>query len=81
MGAVTLIEAAALIGTTPDNLRGAIKRGSLKAVKHGRDWWIEPKEVERYRATNRRASRCPLCPWQGNIGVKAHALVVHGIEG
>ena len=54
---MTLIEAAALLGTTPDNLRGAIKRGSLKAVKHGRDWWLEPKEVERYRSENLRGKR------------------------
>lgn len=51
---VTLIEAAARLGVTPDNLRGAIKRGSLKAVKHGRDWWLEPAEVERYARENRR---------------------------
>ena len=51
---MTLTEAAARLGTTPDNLRGAIKRGALKAVKHGRDWWLEPKEVERYRRENRR---------------------------
>lgn len=54
---MTLIEAAALLGVTPDNLRGAIKRGSLEATKHGRDWWVEPKEVERYRADNLRGQR------------------------
>jgi excisionase family DNA binding protein len=52
---VTLIEAAALIGTTPDNLRGAIKRGSLKATKVGRDWHVESKEVQRYNVEHRRA--------------------------
>lgn len=51
---MTLIEAAALLNTSPDNLRGAIKRGALKATKHGRDWWVEPKEVERYGRENRR---------------------------
>ena len=51
---MTLTEAAASLGTTPDNLRGAIHRGSLKAVKHGRDWWVEAREVERYRRENRR---------------------------
>ena len=54
---MTLIEAAALLGVTPDNLRGAIKRGALKAAKHGRDWWVESKEVERYRRENRRPRR------------------------
>lgn len=51
---MTLKEAAAIIGTTPDNLRGAIARGSLKASKLGRDWIVTPKEVERYRKENRR---------------------------
>jgi excisionase family DNA binding protein len=54
---MTLNEAAAILGTTPDNLRGAIKRGSLRAVKHGRDWWLEPKEVDRYKAENLRGKR------------------------
>lgn len=51
---MTLTEAAAIIGTTPDNLRGAIKRGSLKATKFGRDWLVERSEVERYARENRR---------------------------
>ena len=51
---MTLKEAAEQLGVTPDNLRGAIARGSLKASKHGRDWWVEPREVERYRKDNRR---------------------------
>lgn len=53
---MTLKEAATLLGTTPDNLRGAIARGALKASKHGRDWWVSKAEVERYRRENRRAS-------------------------
>jgi excisionase family DNA binding protein len=51
---MTLIEAAALLGVTPDNLRGAIARGSLKAKKVGRDWQVTPAEVERYRKEHRR---------------------------
>jgi excisionase family DNA binding protein len=51
---MTLKEAAALLGVTPDNLRGAIKRGALRAEKHGRDWWVTDAEVERYRRENRR---------------------------
>ena len=51
---MTLIEAAAMLGVTPDNLRGAIKRGAMKAEKHGRDWWVSVGEVERYRRENRR---------------------------
>lgn len=51
---MTLTEAAKLVGTTPDNLRGAIARGAMKAEKHGRDWWVQPAEVERYNRENRR---------------------------
>lgn len=51
---MTLKEAAQLLGTTPDNLRGAIARGALKARKVGRDWWVEPREVERYQREHRR---------------------------
>lgn len=51
---MTLIEAAAILGVTPDNLRGAIKRGSLKATKVGRDWHVTKAEVERYGREHRR---------------------------
>jgi len=51
---MTLKEAAAQLGVTPDNLRGAIHRGSLKAEKMGRDWFVTTREVERYRKDNRR---------------------------
>jgi excisionase family DNA binding protein len=51
---MTLKEAAALLGVTPDNLRGAIARGAMKARKMGRDWFVTAKEVERYRQEHRR---------------------------
>jgi excisionase family DNA binding protein len=54
---MTLTEAATILGTTPDNLRGAIARGSLKATKHGRDWWVSKADVERYGRENRRRLR------------------------
>lgn len=53
---MTLIEAAATLGVTPDNLRGAIKRGSLKAEKRGRDWFVGRADVERYRRLHLRSS-------------------------
>jgi excisionase family DNA binding protein len=46
---VTLTAAAAQLGVTPATLRQQIARGRLEGVKHGRDWWIEPEEVERYQ--------------------------------
>ena len=51
---MTLKEAAALLGVTAANLRGAIARGALKAKKLGRDWLVTPAEVERYRTDHRR---------------------------
>jgi excisionase family DNA binding protein len=54
---MTLIEAAELLGTSPDNLRGAIARGSLKAEKIGRDWHVSAKAVEVYRLEKRRERR------------------------
>jgi excisionase family DNA binding protein len=51
---MTLVQAAAILGVTPDNLRGAIKRGTLRATKKGRDWFVTPREVERYRVEHRR---------------------------
>jgi excisionase family DNA binding protein len=51
---VTLIEAAALLGVTPDTLRQQIHNGKLKATRRGRDWWVTAREVERYRLENRR---------------------------
>ena len=51
---MTLTEAATILRTSGAVLRQAIARGSLKATKHGRDWWVDPKEVERYARENRR---------------------------
>lgn len=51
---MTLNEAAAILGTSSAVLRQAIARGSLKASKHGRDWWVDRQEVDRYGRENRR---------------------------
>ena len=51
---MTLKEAAALLRVTPANLRQAIARGSLRAAKLGRDWFVDPAEVTRYGNENRR---------------------------
>ncbi len=51
---MTLKEAAAILGTSPDNLRQSIARGALKATKRGRDWFVTRTEVNRYMTENRR---------------------------
>ena len=53
---LTLPEAAQRLSTSSANLRQAIARGSLRAEKIGRDWWVEASEVERFGRENRRKS-------------------------
>jgi excisionase family DNA binding protein len=52
---MTLVEAAALLGVTAATLRQQIARGRLRAKKQGRDWFVTPREVERYRRESRRS--------------------------
>lgn len=54
---MTLREAAERLGVTPDNLRGAIARGVLKAAKHGRDWWVTEAQLADYARNHRRAPK------------------------
>ena len=51
---MTLKEAAELLGVSPDTLRVQVRNGKLAARKVGRDWHVQPKEVERYRVENKR---------------------------
>jgi len=46
---VTLAEAAAALGLSPDTLRWQIKNGKLRGRKVGPVWTVTPREVERYR--------------------------------
>lgn len=46
---MTLNEAAALLGLSPDTLRVQVNNGRLKAKKLGPIWTVTPSEVERYR--------------------------------
>lgn len=46
---MTINDAAKLLGLAPSTLRDAIRKGTMRAEKHGRDHWIVPAEVERYR--------------------------------
>ena len=49
---MTTHEAATLLGLTAATLRQQIANGSLSATKHGRQWSLTPKEVERYRQSS-----------------------------
>jgi excisionase family DNA binding protein len=54
---LTIKEVSSRLGRAPATLRAQIKRGSLTAVKRGRDWHIEEAEVERYRRVSLRDPR------------------------
>jgi excisionase family DNA binding protein len=51
---MTLAEAAASLGVSPETLRWQIHNGKLTARKVGPIWTVTPKEVERYRRESKR---------------------------
>ena len=46
---MTLVEAAAKLGISPDTLRWQIRNKRIPARKVGPVWWVTPGAVERYR--------------------------------
>lgn len=56
MERLTLREAAAQLGVTPDTLRAQIHRKKLEATKVGRDWLVSTDELDRYRRQSLRSS-------------------------
>lgn len=46
---LTVKEAAARLGIQPATVRQQIGRGRLHASKRGRDWFVTPAEIDRYR--------------------------------
>lgn len=71
---MTLVEAAARLGVTPDTLRQQIHRGALRAKKVGRDWHVSVREIERYRRQSRREAK-PMCSQCGKdlTGIVSHS--------
>jgi excisionase family DNA binding protein len=51
---MTIPEAARQLGLAEATLRLQVKLGKLRAVKRGRDYWLEPTEVARYAVENRK---------------------------
>jgi excisionase family DNA binding protein len=51
---MTLNEAAAILGVTPDTLRQQLANGKLRGRKIGPLWTVTRREVERYRRESRR---------------------------
>ena len=51
---MTLNEAAAILGVTPDTLRQQLANGKLRGRKIGPIWWVEKAEVRRYEKNHLR---------------------------
>ena len=58
---MTTNEVAAQLGISAITVRRQIENGAIKATKRGRDWWVTPAEVERYRAAS-LGKRKPVSP-------------------
>ena len=56
-GNLTVTQAAALLGVTPQRVRALIKAGILEAEKWGRDWQISAESVEKRRKGDRNEIR------------------------
>lgn len=54
---LTTKDAAARLGVTARAVSLLIRSGAIKAQKFGRDWMIDPVEVERYLQERRPAHR------------------------
>ena len=50
---MTTAEAAEALGVNRSLVLRFIRQGRLKSEKRGRDHWIEPEEVERFKALPR----------------------------
>jgi excisionase family DNA binding protein len=55
--ALTTAEAAKLTGYDRDHIGHMIRGGKVKAVKRGRDWFLNTKSLLRYLETNPRPGR------------------------
>lgn len=60
---MTTSEAADRLGIKARSVVQLIKRGLITATKHGRDYWIDDAEIDRY-AHNRRPAHRPQAPDQ-----------------
>lgn len=59
---MTTTEAARALGLSPTTVRRQLERGALRGSKRGRDWWLLPSEVERYRRESLGTRRPPAEP-------------------
>lgn len=50
---MTTQQAAEALGVHRSRVLHFIREGKFAAIKHGRDWWIDPAEVARFKALER----------------------------
>jgi len=55
MKIITTTEAARRLGVTPTRVRALIEAKRLKAFKYGREWLIDPKDLDAVK--NRKVGR------------------------
>ena len=62
MKIITTTEAAKRLGVTPTRVRALIEAKRLKAFKYGREWLIDPKDLEAVKDRKvgrpRKARKC-----------------------
>ncbi len=51
---MTTSEAATVLGVKAQTVTRYIERGLIAAVKHGRDYWIDPEEITRFQQQRRK---------------------------
>lgn len=56
---ITVKQAAALLGVTPQRVRALIKAGFLDAEKFGRDWHVDAGSVEKRKNVMEQKKREP----------------------
>lgn len=54
---MTTAEAAERLNMTKRSVARLCDAGTIKAVKHGRDYWIEETEIDRFQAARKPAGR------------------------
>lgn len=59
MDKITVTQAAAILGVTPQRVRALIKAGMLEAEKFGRDWQIDGESVENRQKVMEQKKREP----------------------
>ena len=67
MKIITTVEAARRLGVTPNRVRALIQAKRLKAFKFGREWLIDPKDLD--AVMDRKVGR-PKKPRKARKGAK-----------